>query len=179
MVHVIYLLDLFPWLCRTGLLEIKTFSFVKNLLLNLSQFFSKNRFSRAESQVMLSCKQGTDSTGQHTALQQNKMLQKHSFRKMLTVQFLWVTKLSGLLLYVPSSHREQSQFWHIQSVLAGGVGWYLYHLRAISHGSWVFQQPEQLDVFLETSGKLLTFSSIISRFLKRRKLCGKAGFFST
>lgn len=58
MVHVIYLLDLFPWLCRTGLLEIKTFSFVKNLLLNLSQFFSKNRFSRAESEVMLDVNRG-------------------------------------------------------------------------------------------------------------------------
>lgn len=43
-VHVIYLQDLFPWMSRTGLLEIKTFSFVKYLLLKVSQFSLKADF---------------------------------------------------------------------------------------------------------------------------------------
>lgn len=87
----------------TELGYLKTFSFVKSLLLDLFQFFSKNRSSRAESWVMLWSKQGPKSTDQHTALQQKKMFQQHSLEKMLTLQLPWAAKLSGLLLYVPSS----------------------------------------------------------------------------
>ena len=61
----------------------ENFSFVKNLM-NLVQFFSKNRLSRAESWDISCCKQGTRSTGQHRVLQQKQMFQHYSLEGMLT-----------------------------------------------------------------------------------------------
>lgn len=131
---------------------------------------------------MLWCKQGPKSTDQHTALQQKKKFQQHSLEKMFTVQLPWVTKLSGLLLYVPSSTTViilAHSVTPCRSCRLTPVSAQSY-FALTSHGFSL--QPEQRDVVFETSGKLLASSSMTSRCLQWsisvKKTLWEGGFFT-